>query len=184
MTELVRGSLSDTVVPRETAAPHPGGPAFRDAMSRVGAAVHIVTTDGPAGIAGLTATAVTAVSDDPPALLVCVHRGSRSAAKFLDNRVFCVNTLASGQSSIADVFAGRTGIHLRERFQAGQWMTRDSGAPVLAEALAAFDCRVFDVRDVATHHVIFGRVVSLEIARDAAGLFYWQRTYRAIGESS
>ena len=43
---------------------------FREAMSRLGAAVHVVTTAGPAGIAGFTATAVVSVSDQPATLLV------------------------------------------------------------------------------------------------------------------
>lgn len=44
---------------------------FRDAMSCMGAAVNIITTDGPAGRAGFTASAVCSVTDTPPTLLVC-----------------------------------------------------------------------------------------------------------------
>ena len=43
--------------------------AFREAMSRLGAAVHVVTTDGPGGKGGFTATAVCAISDAPAMLL-------------------------------------------------------------------------------------------------------------------
>ena len=46
------------------------GALFRDGMSRIAATVHLITTDGPAGRAGLTATAVTSLSADPPMLLV------------------------------------------------------------------------------------------------------------------
>ncbi|HEV7910334.1 MAG TPA: flavin reductase, partial [Methylocella sp.] len=42
---------------------------FRDAMSRVAAAVHIVTTNGPAGLAGITATSVASITDEPPMML-------------------------------------------------------------------------------------------------------------------
>ena len=59
--------------PMITVAP----PVFREAMSRLGAAVHIVTTAGPAGMAGFTATAVCSVSDAPPMLLVCLNRKSQ-----------------------------------------------------------------------------------------------------------
>ncbi len=70
---------------------------FRDAMARLGAAVNIVTTDGPAGLGGLTVSAVCSVSDDPPTLLVCLNRGSPQNRLFKDNGVLCVNTLARGR---------------------------------------------------------------------------------------
>ncbi|WP_198511682.1 flavin reductase, partial [Bacillus subtilis] len=46
---------------------------FRNAMSRLGAAVNIITTEGPAGRAGFTASAVCSVTDSPPTLLVCLN---------------------------------------------------------------------------------------------------------------
>ena len=49
---------------------------FRDAMSRLGAAVHVVTMDGKAGKTGFMATAVCSVSDAPPTILVCINRKS------------------------------------------------------------------------------------------------------------
>src|SRR5947207_2348847 len=65
---------------------------FREAMSRLGAAVHVVTTDGPAGKTGFTATAVVSVSDDPATLLVCLNRTATSMPILRENGVFCVNT--------------------------------------------------------------------------------------------
>ena len=85
---------------------------FREAMSRLGAAVHVVTTAGPAGNAGFTATAVTSVSDEPATLLVCLKRRSRITPVLRANGVFCVNTLAADMQDIADLFAGRTGIYM------------------------------------------------------------------------
>src|SRR5215204_6076762 len=83
---------------------------FRDGMSRVAASVHVVTTDGPAGRAGFTATAVAPVTDSPASLLVCINTASRSAQALLTNRVFCVNTLSAADLALADVFAGRSGL--------------------------------------------------------------------------
>ena len=61
------------------------GALFRDGMSRIAATVHLITTDGPAGRAGLTATAVTSLSADPPMLLVCIKIGGNSAPVLLEN---------------------------------------------------------------------------------------------------
>ena len=52
-------------------------PSFREAMSRLGAAVHVVTTAGPGGKTGFTATAVCSVSDAPPTISVCLNRRSQ-----------------------------------------------------------------------------------------------------------
>ena len=73
--------------------------AFREAMSRLGAAVLVVTTVGLAGKTGFTATAVCSVSDRPAMLLVCLNRRSTSAPLLAQNGVFCVNTLAPGKKS-------------------------------------------------------------------------------------
>src|SRR5947208_5274713 len=95
--------------------------AFREAMSRLGAAVHVITTAGPGGKAGTTATAVCSVSDAPPTLLMCLNRRSQTYPIVTDNGVFCVNTLGDGGAEIADIFAGRTGVSGSERFGSGEW---------------------------------------------------------------
>ena len=153
--------------------------AFRDAMSRVLAAVHIVTTDGPAGRAGITASAVVSVSDDPPTMLFCINKNGRSAERFLGNGCYCVNTLASSDQWLADHFAGRSQMHPAERFTHGSWRAGVTGAPVLESALAVFDCRVTEVITASTHSILIGAVVD---ARYAPGqsLAYLERAYRHI----
>ncbi len=69
--------------------------AFRDDMARLGAAVNIITTDGTAGRACFTASAVCSVTDTPPTLLVCLNRSASVWSVFDANRQLCVNTLAA-----------------------------------------------------------------------------------------
>ncbi len=109
-------------------------PVFRDAMARLGAAVSVVTTDGPGGLAGMTASAVCSVTDTPPTLLVCINRASPSCDVFASNGVLCVNALASGQRAISDRFAGRTGLASANRFDDTEWGRLVTGAPLLAGA--------------------------------------------------
>ncbi|GAC1332220.1 MAG: pyrimidine utilization flavin reductase protein F [Beijerinckiaceae bacterium] len=153
--------------------------AFRDAMSRVLAAVHIVTTDGPEGKAGITASAVVSVSDDPPTVLFCINKNGRSAARFLGNGCYCVNTLASSDQALADHFAGRTRIHTAERFGHGRWTKLRTGAPVLETALAVFDCRVTEIVTASTHSILIGAVVDARYA-PGTSLGYLERAYRHI----
>src|SRR6478735_2640711 len=126
---------------------------FREGMSRVAAAVHVVTTAGPAGQGGFTATAVTPVTDAPPSLLVCVNTASKSVGLLLKNGLFGVNALAHDDLAIADAFSGRSGIFGAERFAIGTWVPSPSGAPLLLSSLVSFECRLSASRIVATHHV-------------------------------
>lgn len=151
--------------------------AYRDAMSDVASPVHIVATDGEAGIAGLTVTALSSVSDQPPILLVCVNRASPSAQRFINNGVFSVNTLGAADRALADIFAGRTHEHFGEKFAHGVWAPGRNGAPLLQSALANFECRLIDMKDVGTHHVFFGAVETVAHRPDGAGLLYHRRGY-------
>lgn len=153
---------------------------FREGMSRVAGAVHAVTTDGSAGRAGFTATAVTPVTDSPASLLVCVNTASRSAQALLANGVFCVNTLSAADMSLADVFAGRTDLQGQARFSVGQWEALVTGAPVLATSLVSFDCRLSDARVVATHHIIIGEIVAIRLGEPKPVLVYQGRLYHEL----
>lgn len=153
---------------------------FREAMARLGAAVHVITTDGWAGRTGFTATAVCSVSDQPPTLLVCVNRKSRCNLPLRENRVFCVNTLGADAAELADVFAGRTGAAHEERFAAGEWTTLKTGAPVLLAAVVAFDCRTVEVKSVATHNVFFAAVEAIHTGASKEALVYHERAYKRV----
>jgi flavin reductase len=168
----------DVVAPEHVRTVDPA--IFRDAMSRLGAAVHVVTTAGPAGKSGFTATAVCSVSDAPPTLLVCLNRRSQNAPLLHQNRVLCVNTLSADHEEIANVFAGRTGAFLEDRFQAGAWSTLATGAPALDSAVVAFDCRVVDIKQVASHNVIFAAVEAVRLGPGGAALVYHDRAYKQV----
>ncbi|MBV1797418.1 flavin reductase [Siccirubricoccus sp. G192] len=155
---------------------------FRNAMARLGAAVNIITTGGPAGRAGFTASAVCSVTDDPPTLLVCMNRNASSAPALRANGVLCVNTLAAGQRDVAAVFAGVTRCPPGERFEAGTWAPLITGAPALQGAVAAFDCRVAEMVEKGTHIVIFAEILAIrQGSRHDAGLIYFGRDYHPVG---
>jgi flavin reductase len=153
---------------------------FREAMSRLGAAVHVVTTDGPAGKTGFTATAVVSVSDNPATLLVCLNRTATSMPILRENGVFCVNTLRAGDEVIADTFAGRTKMPREQRFDTGNWSTLVTKSPVLMSAVVAFDCRVIEVKSVASHDIYFGIVEAIHSGPAGAALVYHDRAYKQV----
>ncbi|EJB0229340.1 TPA: NADH-dependent FMN reductase RutF [Escherichia coli] len=151
---------------------------FRDAMSCMGAAVNIITTDGPAGRAGFTASAVCSVTDTPPTLLVCLNRGASVWPVFNENRTLCVNTLSAGQEPLSNLFGGKT--PMEHRFAAARWQTGVTGCPQLEEALVSFDCRISQVVSVGTHDILFCAVEAIHRHATPYGLVWFDRSYHAL----
>ena len=151
---------------------------YRNAMARLGAAVNIITTDGPGGRAGFTASAVCSVTDEPPTLLVCLNRAASVYDAFQTNGVLCVNALAAGQQALSGLFGGKT--TMEERFAQGRWARLATGAPVLEGAAVSFDCRVVRSTSVGTHEVLFCEAVEIAIGGAAHGLIYFDRRYHDI----
>lgn len=154
--------------------------SYRDAMARLGAAVNIITTDGPDGPRGFTASAVCSVTDDPPTLLLCVNRTADSHDLLKSYGVLCVNTLAASQEVLSGIFAGFTGVHGAERFEHGVWTTLSTGSPVLRDAIVSFDCRITDVTEVGTHTVFFCEVDAIQSGTHQEGLIYFGRSYHRV----
>lgn len=155
-------------------------PAFREAMSRFTAAVHIVTTDGAAGRRGVTATSVASVSDDPATLLVCLNSSSPANRRFEANGCFAVNLLAATDEEMARAFSGEGRLDPDERFLMAEWGGLATGAPILDGALASFDCRLTDSRIVATHRVMIGEVAAIRLGDPGPALLYLGRGYRRL----
>ncbi|WP_251978268.1 flavin reductase [Salinicola avicenniae] len=152
--------------------------AFRDAMSRLAAAVNVVTTDGPGGRAGFTASAVCSVTDAPPTLLVCINRGSSAYSAFADNPALCVNVLGADHRDVSNTFGGKT--PMAARFARADWTTRETGVPVLEDALAHFECRISQRVTVGTHDVLFGEIVSMTTCDERECLLYFDRQYHQL----
>ena len=150
---------------------------FLEGMSRAAATVSIVTTDGPAGKAGVTVSSMSSVSADSerPSLLVCVHDASASAAAIAQNGRFCVNVLTDVQAKLSDVFAGRMGAD--DKFAHGNWTASPGGLPMLEGALVAYDCELKSDTLYGTHHIFIGEVDHTELAEAGIALVYANRSY-------
>ena len=153
--------------------------AFLQAMSRAANSVCVVTTDGNSGRAGVTVSAMTTVSVDTPnpSLLVCIHSLSPACDAIQRNRVFCANLLSSEQAGVSDSFAGRTGAKGVEKFDGATWTGAETGAPVLENALASFDCRVMHDVLVGSHRIFVGEAMAVTSADEGLPLIYFDRSY-------
>lgn len=152
---------------------------YREAMSRLGASVNIVTTGGPTGRHGFTASAVCSVTDAPATLLVCMNRNVRSLADFVANGVLAVNVLTGAHAELSARFANAR-LAMSDRFAGVDWTELATGAPLLAGAAVGFDCRIAEWKDVGTHRVIFAEVIDLALGDQPEGLIWFQRSYHRL----
>lgn len=149
---------------------------FVDAMAASAMGVCIVTTQGPAGKFGLTVSAWSSVSAEPPVVLVCINRKNLLVEAVVQNGRFAVNVLTEAQSRLARIFAGRPASGKAYDFSAAQWHAAPSGDVLLDQASATFSCALDHWHDVGTHRVFMGRVESVG-SSDAAPLLYHNRTF-------
>lgn len=148
---------------------------YKSGMRRLAAGVSIVTSLGSDGPRGMTATAICSVSVSPPTVLCCVNRTASPHAAIRASGVLAINLLAGTDQALADRFAAaETG---EPRFGTGGWTRLQTGAPILETALAAFDCRVVETVDGASHSIFIAEVVEVRCSEAVAPLLYCNGGY-------
>ncbi|MBA5726123.1 flavin reductase [Bombella favorum] len=153
---------------------------FRNAMSRLGSPVVLVTTDGPAGPHGLTVSAITSVTDTPPTVLVCLNRGNQSHQAFLKNGQLGISILGKGHDKLAFAFANSE-MTSADRFSHGTWKNGPLGSPLLEDALATLDCTIDDTHSIGTHDVLICRVHTITVKDGAGhGLTWFDRSFHYL----
>ena len=129
------------------------GEQFRDLIGRFASGITVVTTVADEVPYGTTASAMTSVSLSPPILLICMNRHSQTGQAISRSGHFAVNVLAEDQGHLANRFA-RKG----SSFADLSTTPGSRGAPLLADALATFECEVIDEVQAGTHIVMISAV--------------------------
>lgn len=150
---------------------------FRAAMSSLAAPVTIVTCYDDTGTPrGLTASAVSSLSLDPPLLLVCLDRGSRTHDVLTGAAAFTVHLLGPENGALARKFAGPTG----QRFEDVELANGPTSlhAPQLAESALRLTCARYDLIEAGDHTILVGRVAASDcLGRPAGGLVWHHRGF-------
>ena len=129
---------------------------------------------------GMTVSSFTALSLEPPLVLVSLSRLARTYNLVRDSGVFAVTILSHAQQDISERFAGRTSEDL-DRFAGLDTFTLRSNAPLLTGGLAFFDCRVVFRQDAGDNTLFIGEVVAAEGYEQAGQpLVYYYRDYHQL----
>ncbi len=153
---------------------------YRDAMAKVAASVHVITTDGEAGRYGITLTAISSVTDTPPTVLLCINQRARIQPILRRNKHLCINVLSHTQQDVAEHFAGITPISAAERFLQNNWETHPQSAqPQLPGALAHLHGHIINSHDIGTHSIFYVAIDHIHVpdTHEQQALLYFQRQF-------
>jgi flavin reductase (DIM6/NTAB) family NADH-FMN oxidoreductase RutF len=151
---------------------------FRAVLRRWASGVTIVTTHAGAHDAGMTVSAFSSVSLDPPLVLVCADKKAKTRPLIDASGIFAVNVLAEDQHELSNRFAkdGNEDV----RFHDLVCRRGPSGALWLPDTLAVLDCRVESRHDAGDHVIYVGHVIAAEVHPTRAPLVYCDAGYRSI----
>jgi flavin reductase (DIM6/NTAB) family NADH-FMN oxidoreductase RutF len=163
-----------------SANPDAEGANFRLAMREFASGVTIIACGERDSRAGCTATAVASLSVSPPSLVVCLSLSAATLQSLRRNGAFSVNVLGAEHTELAERFSGRGGVNGADRFDLGDWAPLVTGAPVLADALAAMDCLVEDIVERHTHAIIIGAVQAVRTSGAKSALLHWRSRFESL----
>lgn len=158
------------------AVPEPHiGTAFRAAMRRVASTVTIVTASDGSRRHGMTMTAVSSLSMDPPSMVICVNQSTFLHEILVSARHFCVNVLTHDQAEVSTAFSGASSPE--ERFSVGAWLTHAAGMHYLSSAQANIVCRKTAAIPFGTHTIFIGSAADVMLGDDTRPLLYRNAAY-------
>jgi 3-hydroxy-9,10-secoandrosta-1,3,5(10)-triene-9,17-dione monooxygenase reductase component len=149
---------------------------LRSAMGRFPTGVTVVTALTGEGPAGLAANAVNSLSLDPPLMLACLDRGSRTLRAVEAAGRFGINVLSAGAVDLVRAFGSKVPVH--EKWAGVGW-SESEGIPVLDEAIVWIACELRDVISGGDHVIVTGEVIDVA-EREGRPLIFHQGAYRAL----
>lgn len=155
--------------------------SMRKMRSLFAGGVTVVTTALDGQLRGMTVSAFAAVSLDPPLILVALANEATTRDMIAESRILAVNILSDEQEFLSERFAARAPI-VNESFEGVPYRIAVTGAPILPQSLAWYDCRTEAAHEHGDHTLILGRVHALGMDESRQPLVYFANRYRHLRE--
>ncbi|MFB1294581.1 3-hydroxy-9,10-secoandrosta-1,3,5(10)-triene-9,17-dione monooxygenase reductase subunit [Mycobacterium sp. pW049] len=151
---------------------------FRNVLGQFCTGITVITTVHDGAPVGFACQSFAALSLDPPLVLFCPTKVSRSWAAIEASGNFCVNILHENQQHVSARFGSRE----PDKFAGIDWSPSHLGSPIIDGTLAHIDCSVHSVIDGGDHYVVFGAVHSLSDVpkKKPRPLLFYQGQYTGI----
>jgi flavin reductase (DIM6/NTAB) family NADH-FMN oxidoreductase RutF len=152
---------------------------LKNAYARRATGVTIVTARVGDRVHGMTVSAFTEVSLEPPLVLVCIDKAAKTQSLIEEGGAFAVNILARGQEPLAQRFASKD--EEDRRFSDLECEIGATGAPLLAGSVAQLDCRLESAHESGDHTIYIGEVIDVRLS-DGDPLVFYDRDYRGLAD--
>jgi flavin reductase (DIM6/NTAB) family NADH-FMN oxidoreductase RutF len=139
---------------------------------------------GDGNIHGVTVNSFSSVSLDPMLVLVCLNETSRAVGLIERAGAFGVNVLSAGQQDVSRWFANPDHPAGSAMFDSVPLEPGAPGCPVLAGAMASFDCRLRQSYPAGDHLIVLGEVVALVHRPQLEPLIFHAGTYKSLEHES
>ncbi|MGY1718653.1 flavin reductase family protein [Blastococcus sp. SYSU DS0552] len=159
----------------EATVPTPAAPdphAFRAVCGTFATGVTVVTAEGPDGPHGGTVNAFTSLSADPPQIIVCLAKHSRTWQAVAASGAFAVNILSAAQQDVARLFASSE----PGKMSRVEWAPAENGAPLLDGVVSSIECTLTAAFEQATHMLLIGSVTGATHHADREPLIFFRST--------
>jgi flavin reductase (DIM6/NTAB) family NADH-FMN oxidoreductase RutF len=154
--------------------------ALRRIRGLFASGVTVVTTAHAGRLHGLTVSAFSAVSLDPPLVLVCIGNEAAAQELITASGIFAVNVLSDEQEFLSERFAARAPI-VNEKFEGVPYHVAATGAPILEESIAWYDCRLAATHQGGDHVIFMGKVEAIGFgAETRRPLLYFANRYAGL----
>ncbi|MBM4207885.1 MAG: flavin reductase family protein [Gammaproteobacteria bacterium] len=153
---------------------------FKQALQQWASGVAVVTSKSEQnGVRGMTVTAFSSVSANPPLILVCLNQSADTGENIDQNQKFAVNILNDQQQDVSNNFSG--GSSQEDRFAKTGWYEGVTGVPILDDSIMALECKVVEKVRAGSHWILIGEVEAT-VCRDGEPLLYFRGSYRKLGD--
>lgn len=164
----------ESTIPLDDAERVAAARRFRDVLGRFASGVTVVTSTSADEPVGMTCQSFSSVSLDPPLVLFCPAKTSRSWPRIQRSGRFCVNLLAHDQSELSNMMASRG----TDKFAGLDWRPSPAtGSPLFDGILGYVDCTIHAVHEAGDHFIVVGRVLELDVTDVPHPLLFFQGQY-------
>jgi flavin reductase (DIM6/NTAB) family NADH-FMN oxidoreductase RutF len=150
---------------------------FRQVAGSFASGVTVITTGREGAYHGMTASAFSSLSLEPPLILVCIDRQAETLPILLETGAFNVNILNEDQEHLSRSFAAKDSPEAHGLANV-DYEVGEMGLPLLHDTLAFFECRIAEHLDGGDHVILVGEVVNAGAREELEPLMYYRGRYR------